>query len=342
MALDIIADSEKCILELMENATWEVGQAKLEKGALFPELTQWVRAGKEREIRGAIEYFSFYLESPEVDERGMRESFTRVNALLKLAQEAMRWPAQETPRQGEAQGQLSFIDQIGGRWEELFRAVPSIVSGKAPCNQAESWHKAWVAGCLHFLKNGGSAQRVLKIPVAASVDEQSTGLIATLRLELLDVKFTGAFQHPQDWHTCLNPDFHAAMLTAWNAATSGFAGDHPSSAACWRLLDRQGSPLTRFGGNSVGGAAALGWHHLYHGTLPDAELIVLAAIDARGELSGVDGIPEKVRAILRDGRFDTIVVGSEENLEQAQQELARQNVPEEVLRVGLPEQLLAL
>jgi hypothetical protein len=74
-------------------------------------------------------------------------------------------------------------------------------------------------------------------------------------------------------------------------------------------------------GRSAGGAAALGWYHALRGTVPDERVIVLAQVDRAGRLTGVEGVPAKVRAIAAGGRFDTIVVAGEENQREAEDTL---------------------
>ena len=69
-------------------------------------------------------------------------------------------------------------------------------------------------------------------------------------------------------------------------------------------------------GSSAGGAAAWGLWFAITGLVPDDGIIVLA--EARGgQFHRVGGVKEKVEAIVRDGRFDTIVVADKKNCKEA-------------------------
>jgi hypothetical protein len=83
----------------------------------------------------------------------------------------------------------------------------------------------------------------------------------------------------------------------------------------WPKKEDDEIPLSDSEGNSAGGAAALGWYRLLDAVarrlsspVYDERIIVLAQIDNQGNLSKVDGILEKAKAIAADGNFDTIVV----------------------------------
>src|SRR5262249_28643052 len=66
-------------------------------------------------------------------------------------------------------------------------------------------------------------------------------------------------------------------------------------------------------GNSASGAAAAGLWFMLTGKEPDQQIIVLAQVMADGLLEGVEGIKQKVRAIVGQKRFDTIIVASSRN-----------------------------
>jgi len=304
---------------LRHRTTWARARAPIARGEFFAELRQLVQ--DRADLAGDIEYWDTWLReehagsfaSPE-----LRNLCSKVRAMLILAAEAIR--RQETV---DSVDQATNLRELAKR-EDL-----------APLVQATG--PAWLAGCLHFLKAADTPSRRLDIPVAYV--HNGVGALAVLRLEPVD-GLIGAFQHPQDFHTCIERDFHAAMHRAREAALRLM--DDPTAvlpAGCWRLLDSEGRPLTGMGGNSAGGAAALGWFHLHRGTRPDRETIVLAAIAEDGTLATVDGIAEKILAVARDGRFDTAVVATPEDRAAALAALAQYHIAPEALDVVVPERL---
>lgn len=173
-------------------------------------------------------------------------------------------------------------------------------------------HEAWTLDCIRALRRGGAGGTLLRVPVALS-DEilRSTGAIATLDLEVLEPGGGQVFPHPKDsLRTHPHVDFEASMQQAWTAAKTLVRRDAPDILrdGRWRL-EMGGHPVSEVSGRSASGAAAWGWWFALQGKMPDAELIVIAQIDAEGVLSGVDprGIGPKVQAIACDDRFDTIV-----------------------------------
>jgi hypothetical protein len=186
--------------------------------------------------------------------------------------------------------------------------------------------EGWVLDCIRLLRNAPTPVRSLRVPVALS-DEllASRAALATLVLETLKPGGGQAFLHPADvLRTYPHADFEGAMQEAWEAARvlARKEGADTVLDGRWRLLLRD-QPVEEIQGRSASGAAALGWYHLLQGTIPDEGVIVLAQVDRDGNLSEVDGVPAKVRAIAADGRFDTVVVASNDNRREAEDALRR-------------------
>jgi hypothetical protein len=147
-------------------------------------------------------------------------------------------------------------------------------------------------------------------------------------LELVKPGGGQVFHHPADdaLRTYAHPDFVQAMQEAWEAARTSARKDTENESretdtgavfdGHWRLIQGD-QPVREVRGNSASGAAVLGWYHLFRGTIPDIGMIVLAAIAPNLRLEKVGGVPAKVEAIAADDRFDTIVVASKKNVEEA-------------------------
>jgi hypothetical protein len=170
----------------------------------------------------------------------------------------------------------------------------------------------------------GQKGRILKIPVVFTDNKNDRGVLALLILEFLEKTseendlLKGVFQHPIDFYTEAKEDFNNAMINAWFAAQKMLPAHTTDSFVSWRLLDyKEQQPILCFEGSSTSAAAALGLYHLYNSTFPDKEVIVLGEIDNDGGLIGVDGIKQKICAIVESQDFDTIVVASKENQNQA-------------------------
>jgi hypothetical protein len=187
-------------------------------------------------------------------------------------------------------------------------------------------HRIW--GWIQTLLGTGTRGTSLTIPVALWVEEQKTGCLADLELEVLEAGAGVIFHHPRDaFSTDLQDGFIASMADAWNAAyelASRQGADVLRRGGRYRLT-RDGNPLPEVRGRSAGGAAARGWWHALHGKIPDQGVIVLTDVGSSGELTGVRGVTEKVQAIMAAKRcFNTIVVADPDNRRQA--EVALQGV----------------
>lgn len=253
------------------------------------------------------------------------EPLAQVNAKLKdqwLVARRLLWCAERV-----AQLTQREWDQID-RLSLPLANTPDFIKG----------HEGWVLACARHLKRMLVDQPVLHIPVALSDELQSAGTLATLVLELVKPGGGQVFHHPAEdaLRTYAHPDFVQAMQEAWEAAKMLAARDNEENTrgtkeevVCdghWRLLQGD-QPVREVRGGSASGAAALGWHHLLNGTVPDPGVIVLAQIardlhapgqTSRFMLEKVGSVPAKVEKIAYDGRFDTIVVADDENYGQAE------------------------
>jgi hypothetical protein len=181
---------------------------------------------------------------------------------------------------------------------------------------------SWVWDVTRLLLN--ASRRVVccrKIPVAGFAGDQ--GFLATLILEVLEPGRGAVFHHPQDaFVTNADEAFVAAMRDAWKSA--GQLAQAPGVAIYtqdgrWQLR-RGGDPEAQANDRSASGAAARGWWCALTGKVPDEGLIVLAQVDPEDvqRLQDVEGVRAKTQAIAADGRFDTIVVASTANQNEAQ------------------------
>lgn len=213
-------------------------------------------------------------------------------------------------------------DQI----DRLFKALadtPELIKGQ----------EGWALDCIRVLRNVHAPVRSLRMPIALS-DEllQSKGSLATLIVETLQPGGGQVFHHPGDALTTYpRDDFIDSMQDAWEAAKALAGKEDDAFDGRWRLLLKD-QPIEEIRGRSAGGAATLGWYHALRGTVPDERVIVLAEVNRNGELTGVDGVPAKVRAIAADGRFDKIAVASDENRREAEDTLGREG-KESLIRV---------
>jgi predicted S18 family serine protease len=146
------------------------------------------------------------------------------------------------------------------------------------------------------------------------------GVLATLVLDVVEPGGGQVFQHPKEAvRTYPQADFEQSMQDAWTAAKelAQKGGAQVLFDARWRLQLNE-EPVLEVSGRSASGAAARGWWFALTGKVPDEGVIALAQVRADGLLEGVDGVPAKVKAIAGDGRFDTIVVASDENHREAE------------------------
>src|SRR6185503_9050454 len=120
--------------------------------------------------------------------------------------------------------------------------------------------------------------------------------------------------HPADSALALyaDEDFHTAMSHAWTAARELSKETDKANLnynGRWRLT--MPPSVREVEDRSGGGAAARGWWHALTGRCPDREVVVIAAIDRRGQLDSVGAIAAKKKSVATTKRFDTILVATD-------------------------------
>jgi len=263
---------------------------------LFPSLQQALAEGQAvdfESLRQGLQTWQPFIDC--ADERHRKQWLT-AQRLLWCAERAAHLPSVS--------------------WDEIDRLRLTL---QAPEEVREQ--EGWALDCIRLLRRvPAAAAASLQVPVALTDDMGSSrGAIATLVVETLQPGGGQSFLHPAyTLRTYAHPDFEAAMDTAWVVARglAQASGTECSGDARW-WIQLRGHPVPEVKGRSVSGAAALGWCHLLQGTVPDEGVMVLAQVDGKGHLGGVQGITAKVHALAADGRFDTIVVASEENRQEA-------------------------
>jgi hypothetical protein len=252
-----------------------------------------------------------------LDFNGLRSDLETWNAFIAFdgaGQKRYQWHA--------AQRLIWCAEQAAGlsgnNWDEIDRLrlvladSPDLIKGL----------EGWAMDCIRVLRKVHRPVRPVQVPIALS-DElvQSQASLATLVVETLKPGGGQVFLHPADGlRTYPHADFESSMQAAWAAARALAEKEEDTDVLFdgrWRLL-LQDQPIEEIRGRSASGAAALGWYHALRGTVPDERVIVLAQVDRAGRLTGVEGVPAKVRAIAAGGRFDTIVVAGEENQREAE------------------------
>jgi hypothetical protein len=185
--------------------------------------------------------------------------------------------------------------------------------------------ETWVWGCIRTFLNAPTRGKSLHVPVALYDAQCGKGYVATFVLEALPSGAMQVFHHPTDaFTTRFSKECDDSLQQAWRGALE-LARREGVDVLCdgrWRLL-RDGQPIQEVGGRSASGAAAWGWYFALTGKVPDESIIVVAQVgetDVR-LLNGVDGVDAKVKAIADDGRFDTIVVASDDNQREAEDAL---------------------
>lgn len=185
-------------------------------------------------------------------------------------------------------------------------------------------HAGWIWNCTSLLQGLRTNEASISVPIALS-DENSeslkaTGTVAKLVLDILRPGTGQLFHHPADSIAAsTSDDFSSSMHDAWVAARSQLDDDGEANHCDgrWRVLLRDGQPVSEISGPSASGAATAGWDHLCNGRIYDDGVIVLLQVNSKGELSEVSGVEAKVRAVTRanrmGGRIDTIVVAGERN-----------------------------
>jgi len=178
------------------------------------------------------------------------------------------------------------------------------------------------------------------MPVVAVDGQTGKGFIGTLKLEV-SPHAVGLSHYPGDTLTTgfdgFDDRFIQSLNHAWQTAnTLALAGQTDGELSWrgrWRFSGPDGQPQA-VNGASASGAAAVGWYHALTNTKLDPGVIVLAGIEATGELVEVDGIPAKVAAIVADGRFDTIAVAGAADQRTAEDALKSKNSACRVVLVG--------
>ena len=182
----------------------------------------------------------------------------------------------------------------------------------------------WTKSCIKLLKGDTPTNRCCQVPVILYGTESGIGRALNLVLEILENGDGDIFQYPADMLvTFPTESFTESMHNAWLAVgellenrdiISKFNGQ-------WRLLDKHGNPIPiiyPLYGGSAGGATARGWWSLFNNISIGEDVIVLINIDSKGKLIGVSQISNKVKVIVEDRKFFTIVVADKDNLNEAQ------------------------
>ena len=198
---------------------------------------------------------------------------------------------------------LKNQDHPFGEIDEALNALKDMPDECIPPRQ-----ESWARGCIYSFLTSPRWPRWVDMPVAVyeKTGEAAKGFIGTLKLEV-SPHAVGLSHHPRDTLITgfdgFDDRFIESMNYAWETANalalSGQTDEKVSWRGRWRFLGSDGQPWP-VNGASASGAAALGWYHALTNTIPDPGIIVLAGIDATGELSKVDGIPEKVAAIVAE------------------------------------------
>ncbi len=164
----------------------------------------------------------------------------------------------------------------------------------------------WVRGCIYSFLTPWQWPRQVDMLVAAVDGQTGKGFIGALKLEV-SPHAVGLSHYPGDTLTTgfdgFDDRFIQSLHHAWQVAnTLALAGQTDGELSWrgrWRFLGPDGQPRL-VNGASASGAAAVGWYHALTNTKPDPGVIVLAGIEATGELVEVDGISAKVAAIVAE------------------------------------------
>jgi hypothetical protein len=199
---------------------------------------------------------------------------------------------------------------------------------RAAMLQGDFVSRAEDRGWMRTFQGNQVCKHMIEVPMAVCRVKPTVGILGTLQLELVE----GAgevYLHPADALTTFAAeDFLKSMEDAWSAACERARHADVSVdglAGRFRTLQDDGHPIPEISGTSAAGAAALGWYLAMRGMVPDEGVIVMAGIKHDGSgytPHSVDGIDEKVRAVASYGRFDTIVVGSSANQNEAKNAVA--------------------
>jgi hypothetical protein len=202
--------------------------------------------------------------------------------------------------------------------------MPQLTTAEVPPFIYERPH--WIRDALLCMAQKDTVARTLIVHVAI-IENNQQPTIAELHQELLLTGSGKHFHHPKDaLRTFAHTSFAASLTQAWDTNLQSFLletneGSEVKWNGRWRLLDKIGNPVIEVSGRSASAAAAWGWWFLLRDKIPDAGIIVMAQVDESGRFAGVNGIIDKTEAVMKDGRFDTIIVASKENEEEAKRVL---------------------
>jgi len=185
-------------------------------------------------------------------------------------------------------------------------------------------NKSWAWITMQTLKN--TPFHSTDVPVALFDQKSRQGIIATLRLESILGGSGQITHHPIDVFSPGGTGFPDSIEAAWSAALNclnkeGTEVQHRDGR--WRLLQKgKDIPFQDgVGGGSAGGAAMLGAYLAMQKKRPEKGVIVLAEVDQEMNMSSVESVAEKVKAIAKDVNFDTILVANEKNRVEAESAL---------------------
>ena len=198
---------------------------------------------------------------------------------------------------------LQNQNRLFGELDEALNALKDIPDECIPPRQ-----ESWAHGCIYSFLTPPRWPRCVDMPVAVyeQTGEAANSFIGTLKLEV-SPHAVGLSHHPRDTLITgfdgFDDRFIESMNYAWEAAKalalSGQTDEQVSWRGRWRLSGPNDLPMP-VKGASASGAAALGWYHALTNTVPDPGVIVLAEMGQTGELGKVDGISEKVAAIVAE------------------------------------------
>lgn len=277
---------------------------------LFPHLKAIVARGQPDELTSAEGEFGTwqsYIDRNAPARPALTGQFQAARRLFACARLAIQGAGQPPP----AEHELDFATFT-------LSDLPAELRG----------HGSWALHCIRQLSPQpawrGTA-RPARVTVALNDPGGGPARLATLAVDVLQPGAGQAFQSPEfGLHTWADPTFTNSLGVAWHAARALAAqGGEPLLAdLSWRLLGPDGKDLPEVQGPSASGAAALAALLALRGQTPDEHLIVLAECRSDGALAEVGDLPAKVRAVAASGRFDTIVVATEQARQEAEAALA--------------------
>lgn len=287
-------------LAMPQDPHWETRDTAWDalRACLFPWLRDALARGEPlafARLRWELETWREFIEALPPLERALKHrQWTVAHRLLWCAEQAAQ--------------RLEVDETVLNRGGCALAPLPAFLTD----------HAGWVWDCIRLLhpssQRGAVRSPALDVPVAVTEEDQETGFLYTLRLELLEAGVGDVFQHPADTlRTTADAAFEAAMHHAWTAARQLVPPESPVRRCDgrWQLLQRDGHAVLAVSGPSASGAAALGWFHALRSTGPKPGVRVLAAVTPAGGLTGVGQVPAKVQAIAAQRRRRlTIVVAT--------------------------------